>query len=112
MNTKRTDMDGLHAKLTAIFAKTLKLYESRLVVAELANVENIDKEVIDRLMQTVEPNPAMLSAIAKFLKDNDIMYTPDEVEELTAQQQRLSDLKNRRAGNLSLDDLPAVETIQ
>jgi len=53
----------------------------------------------------------MLSAIAKFLKDNDIGMDSEAVDELNATQRRLADRREacKRAGMANLAVVPHVD---
>lgn len=99
-------MEKLHEQLASIFTKTLKMYEARLLMADSPEV---DEDLVQKLLEMSEPNPAMLNAISKFLKDNDIMYSKDEIDELSDQQKRLADLKKRRGNSVAVSDLKLVE---
>lgn len=81
-------LGDLHARLAQAFTKVLEDYE--------VNPE-------------VEPNPAMLGAISKFLKDNSIAFDTEEIEVLSGTAQRLADRRKNRQGLTSLTDLRVVE---
>lgn len=51
-----------------------------------------------------EPSPAMLSAITKFLKDNDIGMSKEDAEELSGLERRLAE---KRKG-MNIRDLRVV----
>lgn len=101
-------LGNLHVVLTRVFTKVLEKYER-----DLADGSKVDLEtaVADELIAVaVEPNPAMLSAISKFLKDNEIMYDTEELEQLSATERRLQELKKSRGGKVvSLDGLPIAD---
>ncbi len=84
------EVGELHSLLTKVFKAALNKYESQI--------------------EDSDPNPAMLSAVSKFLKDNDIMYDSSEIDELSNQQRRINALREARKGKLvSISDIPAVE---
>ncbi len=94
-------MGSLHNRLTAIFTKVLTQYETRLdAIAEAEDV------ILDELMETSMPSPAMLSAVAKFLKDNAISIESVELDELSSMERRLAAKKNNRPSLVSITNLP------
>lgn len=92
----------LHSKLATVFIKVLERYENKLE-------ELTEDKLADEMLDEFEPSPAMLSAIAKFLKDNEIGLDSEEVETLNATQRRLQEQreKRKRAG-LTLNVVPLV----
>ncbi len=106
-----SDVGNLHSALTRVFTGVLKKYEKQLEIANNIDIsEDIEGDMIQALIETSEPSPAMLGAVAKFLKDNDIMYDRDEVEELSAHQRRLNALKEARRGKVvNMADIPLVD---
>lgn len=102
-------LGGLHSALTRVFSQLLMKYEKQLIAIETLNPEQVSEDMLEVLMELGEPNPAMLGAISKFLKDNSIMYDSEEVDKLSSQARRLKELKAKRGGNVvSLTDVPAV----
>ncbi len=84
------EVGELHSLLTKVFKAVLNKYESQI--------------------EDSDPNPAMLSAVSKFLKDNEIMYDSSEIEELSNQQRRINSLREARKGKIvSISDIPAVD---
>jgi hypothetical protein len=51
----------------------------------------------------------MLSAISKFLKDNEIMYDSEEIDQLSSTQRRLAEMKKKRGNVVTLDNIPLAE---
>jgi len=95
-------MGKLHNKLTELFLKILTKYEN-----DLDKLENVGEELIDELAaEGVMPSPAMLSAVAKFLKDNDITMETETLDELSAMEERLAAKKKARPNLASVVDLP------
>lgn len=92
----------LHSKLATVFTKVLERYESKLD-------ELTEDKLADEMLEEFEPSPAMLSAIAKFLKDNEIGLDTEEVEKLNATERRLQEQreKRKRAG-VRLSVVPLV----
>ncbi len=84
------EVGELHSLLTKVFKAVLNKYESQI--------------------EDSDPNPAMLSAVSKFLKDNEIMYDSSEINELSNQQRRINSLREARKGKIvSISDIPAVD---
>lgn len=89
-------MGELHDKVAKVFTRVLTNYEKQY--------DEADGEAIE-----IEPSPAMLSAAAKFLKDNDISYDDGAVEELSAVEASLKARKAARKNVTVLADLRAVD---
>ena len=106
-NEKR--LGGLHDTLARVFQRVLERYEKSYETLDQLEKDEVSEEMVAMLSEIQEPNPAMLSAIAKFLKDNDIMYDTEEVSKLSAQERRLSEKRARRGNVLSFDKMPLVE---
>ncbi|WFG40846.1 terminase small subunit [Paracoccus phage ParKuw1] len=103
---KESQLGGLHSMLTRVFQKVLDKYERDLDRIEEMSADELGEEMADMLS---EPNPAMLSAIAKFLKDNDIGMDSEAVDELNATQRRLADRREaRKRAGINLSVVPAV----
>jgi len=100
-------MNVLHDKLADIFTRVLKNYESKLNFAEDLDPEVLTEELLTAL--GTEPSPAMLSTIAKFLKDNEISYDDGAVEDLSAVQEQLANRQKDRGKLATLTTLRAVE---
>ncbi len=90
----------LHAKVAIVFTKVLDTYEARL---DMPVPEEGDP------MPEVEPNPAMMGAITKFLKDNSIAFDTEEVEALSDTEQRLAQRRKQRAKLIDLTTLKVVD---
>lgn len=96
----------LHDMLTGIFIKVLQQYEQKIDVVEALDLDELESDVLTELLaKGIEPNPAMLSAISKFLKDNEIMYDTEQLEELSSLERRLKDKREKRGNVISLDTL-------
>ncbi|WFG40893.1 terminase small subunit [Paracoccus phage ParMal1] len=102
-------LGGLHAQLARVFGLTLKKYEKAMELLDASPTDEIDEALIEQLVLIQEPNPAMLSAIAKFLKDNDIGMDSEEVEQLNATERRLQERRAaRKAAGVNLSVVPHV----
>ena len=68
-----------------------------------------DTDLIEELvLLDVEPSPAMLSAISKFLKDNEITVDSAELNTLSAHEERLKNKKASRPNLQSITNLKVV----
>lgn len=98
-------LGDLHARVANVFNKVLVEYESRMD-AEPAEVDADDPiGEPDRM-----PSPIMLGAITKFLKDNAVAFDTEEIEQLSATQERLAARKAKRGKLASLTTLELVAT--
>jgi hypothetical protein len=105
-------LGGLHSLLAKVFKRTLDKYLAQLDAIDNLNHDELEGEMVLALLNEVgEPNPAMLSAISKFLKDNDIGMDSDEVEALNSTERRLATRREarRKAGLMDLKVVPLVE---
>ena len=103
-------LGNLHAQVARVFDKVLKTYEKRLDVLENINTEELTEDVLSMLMsESSMPSPAMLSAVTKFLKDNEISFDTKEIEHLSATQERLNARKAKRTNLINLTTLDLVE---
>ena len=108
---KEQQLGALHAKITDVFIKVLARYEARLDALENVTTENITEEILDKLLEDgAMPNPAMLSAVTKFLKDNDIGFETEKLSELSDQERRLEERRKKRPNLVDLSTLRPVAT--
>ncbi len=104
-------MGNLHAKIARVFEKVLATYEKRLDVADNLDTSEMEEDMLALLMgDNIMPNPAMLAAVTKFLKDNDIAFDTEEIEKLSATEERLNARKAKRTNLASLTKLALVES--
>ena len=97
-------MGTLHNKITELFIKVLSKYEDNL-----SAINNAEDEIMDGLMADgMMPNPAMLGAITKFLKDNSIMLESEALDELSEMEERLASKKRNRPNLKSVTTLPLI----
>ena len=97
-------MGKLHNKITELFLKILIKYED-----DLSAMGNAEDELIDSLMEEgMMPNPAMLGAITKFLKDNNISLESEKLDELSEMEERLAAKKRNRPNMASVTTLPLI----
>ena len=106
---KVNELGRMHSTLARVMQRTLDKYLTSLEALEKLDADAVEDELLQELMKISEPNPAMLSAISKFLKDNDIGLDSDEVEELNGTARSLAEKRAaRRQAGLSLTDIPHV----
>jgi hypothetical protein len=110
---KEQQLGKLHAKITEIFLKVLDKYHKQLDFIDGIDAGDIENEMIAELLSEGSmPNPAMLSAITKFLKDNDIGFDTEKLSELSDQERRLKERREKRGNLVSLSDLkPKAEVV-
>lgn len=111
-SAKERTLGGLHAKLADVFINVLEGYEKKLAAQDKLldkseQVAELETELLDAALLTFEPSPAMLSAVAKFLKDNDIGLDSEEIDKLSDTERRLKDKARKRPVNLSVVPLAA-----
>ena len=100
-----SQLGSLHNKLTALFTKILQRYEDDL--DQMVDLD-IEEALLESLAPGRIPSPAMLSAVAKFLKDNDISLETEELNELSAMEERLEARKRARPNLASVTNLPLI----
>lgn len=98
----------VHALVTSVFTKVLENYNSALDA--LPSAGDLRDELEGGLAEAMaaEPNPAMLSAITKFLKDNSVSFDDEAVKGLSGLQQALADRREARKNVVQLTTLRAV----
>jgi hypothetical protein len=99
-------LGALHMKITAVFQKVLSRYEARLDAVDTVDPSQIEDDVLRELLADgAMPNPAMLSAITKFLKDNSISFDNEQITELSDQERRLAERREKRGNIVDLSTL-------
>ena len=99
-------LGALHAKLAAVFLKVLEKYEANLD-AEVTG-DNIADDMIAEVMADAMPNPAMLNAVAAFLKNNEIRFDDEQIGKISALKQSLEERRKNRANVVELRNVKAV----
>lgn len=98
-------MNKLHARLAGVMARTLEVYLKRmdfLEKIEAGDTEGMNDMLEEGVLASLFdddrlPSPAMLAAVANFLKANSITCDPGELEEVSGLQKRLeARAKDRR----------------
>lgn len=105
-----TTLGGLHSLLAKVFEKTLQKYLKTLEAVDKLDGDELENELVIAAIAAIgEPNPAMLSALSKFLKDNEIGLDSEEVDQLNATQRQLQDARERRRkAGVDLSVVPLV----
>lgn len=108
---RESALGKLHSRLTDVFIKVLERYEDRMALAK--RIEDgevsIEGDMLEELFSDgAMPNPAMLSAVSKFLKDNEISFDTDQVNELGSLERRLAEQRGKRTNVTTLATLPRV----
>lgn len=107
-------LGALHAQVSEVFRKVLLRYEANLAALdtltrdEEGNIAPDSELLANVLAELGEPNPAMLAAITKFLKDNSIAFDSGEIADLSDQERRLEERRKKRVGMASLATLQVV----
>lgn len=107
---KEKQLGALHAKITDVFIKVLSRYEERLDKIESIDPDEFENEMLEELFnENAMPNPAMLSAVTKFLKDNEISFDTEKLAQLSDQERRLKERRDKRGTVVSLSTLNPIE---
>lgn len=108
---KEAAVGKLHALATQVFTRVLEQYISKLDELDNPSVDDFNAEYEAELEEAIRPfevNPAMMGAITKFLKDNNVTFDDEAINNLSGLQQSLDARKNRRSNVVSLTQLKAV----
>lgn len=106
---KEQHLGKLHAKVADVFLKVLERYEERMEAIDTIDRDTLENDFLQELLDDAAlPNPAMLSAITKFLKDNDIGFDTEQMAQLSDQERRLKERREKRANVVSLTTLSAA----
>lgn len=103
----------LHATVAAVFQKVLEGYHTRAEIAASLTKEEMQEMAekgLDPELLLKEPNPAMLAAVTKFLKDNEITADADEVDGVRTMTDRLAEKRARRRNVVDLHSVPLTGT--
>ncbi len=102
-----TELAKLHGKVaqTMIEALDNQSVATALVIEYGAELPD---EVLAFLKKVQTPNPALLTAVSKFLKDNDITAALDDSDTMTELEKRLQSKRNRTR---TVQDVPFVDAV-
>lgn len=98
----------LHERVADMFLKIIEKHNKMMDVTDAMVEGNLDTKAVSEevlnafIEQGAMPSPAMMSAITKFLKDNEVMFEREKLEEVSAQQKALEERKKSRP---NLDNL-------
>lgn len=103
-------LGALHAKLATVFSTVLDRYMARMKAVDTIDQVDFESEVLEELFaENYEPNPAMLGAVAKFLKDNEVRFDTEELSKLSETERRLQERREQRKNVVALRDVPRVQ---
>ncbi len=108
---KEGDLGKVHSLITEVFTKVLDKYLRDLDrVNTPPDAEDLSDELQAALSDAMaqEPNPAMLSAITKFLKDNSVSFDDEAVKGLSGLEAALEARRQNRSNVVALTTLKAV----
>ena len=106
--TKKTATDKQLGELHGVLAERMKLAlesadSAQYLLDEFA--EDLPTPVIEYLEKQTAASPALLTAVAKFLKDNSITCAVEDSAEMTDLQKRLKEKQRRKkVGNVEYID--------
>jgi len=109
-------MFSLHDRVADMFLRIIDKHNKAMDIADQLVTGQLDAsaisaEVLSALIdQGSMPSPAMMSAITKFLKDNEVMFEKEKLEEVSAQQKALEERKKNRPNLDNLLHFPATGT--
>lgn len=107
-----SSMGRLHNKVAAVFLSVLNTYEKRLEAAEQIDLSAVEDDMLTELFKDgIMPNPAMMAAITKFLKDNDISFETAQIEELSDTKRRLLERSKNRPSLATLTLVPTLDEV-
>lgn len=105
-------LGALHAKLATVFEKVLLRYEANLDKLNAEPTGDLEDEIAEAItediLEDLMPNPAMLNAVASFLKNNDIRFNDGQIEKISALKQSLEERRKRRGNVVELKNVKAV----
>lgn len=92
----------LHGKLAEAMLNSLATSDNASDLLEKHFEEGLPEDVREFLESVARPNPALLTAITKFLKDNDISCVVADDEQVTKLEQKLKEKQTsrKRVGNV------------
>lgn len=106
----KSELGAIHSTLAKVFDKVLARYLKVYEALDQIPADELEGELLEAIVAIQEPNPAMLSAIAKFLKDNDIGFDSEEIDALNETERRLAERREaRKRAGVNLSVVPAVE---
>ena len=99
----------LHDKLATVMSRVIDGYIKRLDAIENITPEQLEDDVLAALFdENAMPNPAMLTVVSNFLKNNDIRFSTEQVSRLATLNNELEERRKARGSIASLSLVPAV----
>lgn len=100
--TKANDKElgELHGKLAKSMLAALNASETAKILLDQYSHE-LPAEVVKFLLGHADANPSLLTAVAKFLKDNQITCAVSDSEEMSELEKRLKNKKRVSVGNVT-----------
>ena len=90
-----TQLGILHGKLTKTMLDALEASEVAIILLEEYE-DQLPSKVIDFLEKHALTNPALLTTVARFLKDNSITCAIEDDNQLSELEQRLTEKRQRK----------------
>jgi len=94
------DLGILHGKLAGMMNKALDSSDEAELLLDTYKDE-LPGEVIDYLLKQKNYSPSLFTAVAKFLKDNDITAVIEDKPEMSDLERRLANKKRKSVGNVT-----------
>lgn len=102
-------MNKLHDKIANIFIMVMDRYAARLDALETIDPQDMEDEMLKELFnEAALPSPAMLAAVTKFLKDNEVLFEKDVTEDVSATKKALEEKMRNRKNLAQLTLVPSV----
>ena len=107
-------MNKLHDMVATVFIAVVERYLQRLTVQDKITSGEIElQDVTDEVLETLfsedaMPSASMLAAITKFLKDNEVLFEKDKIEELSEVKKQLEERRKNRPNLANLSLVPNI----
>lgn len=90
----------LHSKLASQMLASLNASSEAATLLSKDRDEELPEDIVEFLCKLKQSNPALLTAVAKFLKDNEITadVSENDANEMTELQKHLASKRKRIAG--------------
>lgn len=113
-SAKESLLGELHATVAKIMLNALKAHDAKAIMVMsmvTAAKENGDAEAMaNAIIMLPEPNAALLGAVTKFLKDNEITCNTEDDDTMSALEQRMKakgDARDLKIAEIPIDMLVA-----
>lgn len=105
----QSHMNAMHSRVAEVFKRVLDTYHKRMDVVEQFDRDDLEDEVLRELFaDAIIPSPAMLAVITKFLKDNEVLFEKDIINEVSETRRSLDERRKERPNLASLSLVPKV----